>query len=450
MRSVAEKFAGHERGCDYWFEADLADIVPAGLTCPSCGGTHWRKETDILDVWFDSGTSFAAVLEKRPELAFPADMYLEGSDQHRGWFHSSLLAALGTRGVAPYRQVLTHGYVVDGEGRKMSKSLGNGMEPQEIIDKHGAEILRLWTSAVDYRDDIRISDEILARLVEAYRRIRNTCRFILGNLSDFDPAANDVAPADMLPLDRYALDTAARELARMDEAYAAYEFHKVFHTLHNLCVTDLSAFYLDVLKDRLYVSGTDSVERRSAQAALWRILLVLMRQMAPILSFTAEEVFRHTPACQRGDGASVFMLPPLDAASWVLDAAMRERLDLVATLRGEVTRAIEPKRKAGEIGHSLETAVTLYLPDGVHAAVSSLDMDLREVCIVSKVVLAKAADAPADATPCEAVPGAFVGVARAPGDKCGRCWTYSEELGASAGRPDLCPRCAAVLNAQGL
>lgn len=450
MRSVAEKFAGHERGCDYWFEADLADIVPAGLTCPTCGGTHWRKETDILDVWFDSGTSFAAVLEKRPELAFPADMYLEGSDQHRGWFHSSLLAALGTRGVAPYRQVLTHGYVVDGEGRKMSKSLGNGMEPQEIIDKHGAEILRLWTSAVDYRDDIRISDEILARLVEAYRRIRNTCRFILGNLSDFDPAANDVAPAAMLPLDRYALDTAARELARMDEAYAAYEFHKVFHALHNLCVTDLSAFYLDILKDRLYVSATDSFERRSAQAALWRILLVLMRQMAPILSFTAEEVFRHTPACQRGDGTSVFMLPPLDAASWVLDAAMRERLDLVATLRGEVTRAIEPKRKAGEIGHSLETAVTLYLPDDVHAAVSSLDMDLREVCIVSKVILAKAADAPADATPCETVPGAFVGVARAPGDKCGRCWTYSEELGASAGHPDLCPRCAAVLHAQGL
>ncbi|MEA5089971.1 isoleucine--tRNA ligase [Solidesulfovibrio sp.] len=450
MRSVAEKFAGHERGCDYWFEADLADIVPAGLTCPTCGGTHWRKETDILDVWFDSGTSFAAVLEKRPELAFPADMYLEGSDQHRGWFHSSLLAALGTRGVAPYRQVLTHGYVVDGEGRKMSKSLGNGMEPQEIIDKHGAEILRLWTSAVDYRDDIRISDEILARLVEAYRRIRNTCRFILGNLSDFDPAANDVAPAAMLPLDRYALDTAARELARMDEAYAAYEFHKVFHALHNLCVTDLSAFYLDILKDRLYVSATDSFERRSAQAALWRILLVLMRQMAPILSFTAEEVFRHTPTCQRGDGTSVFMLPPLDAASWVLDAAMRERLDLVATLRGEVTRAIEPKRKAGEIGHSLETAVTLYLPDDVHAAVSSLDMDLREVCIVSKVILAKAADAPADATPCETVPGAFVGVARAPGDKCGRCWTYSEELGASAGHPDLCPRCAAVLHAQGL
>ena len=449
MRSVAGKFADHERGCDYWFEAELADIVPAGLTCPQCGGSHFRKETDILDVWFDSGTSFAAVLEKRPELGFPADMYLEGSDQHRGWFHSSLLAAMGTRGKAPYRQVLTHGYVVDGDGRKMSKSLGNGMEPQEIIDKHGAEILRLWTSAVDYRDDIRISDEILARLVEAYRRIRNTCRFILGNLADFDPAANDVAPEAMLPLDRFALDIVVRGHARMAEAYGLYEFHKVFHTLHNQCVTDLSAFYLDILKDRLYVSATNSLERRSAQSALWRILLLLLRDMAPILSFTAEEVFRHTPVCQRGDGDSVFTLPPVDAGSWLLDEASRERLEMVLALRGEVTRAIEPRRKAGEVGHSLETAVVLYLPDDVLEAVSSLGMDLREVFIVSKVTLMPAAAAPADAVACETIAKAFVGVSRAAGEKCARCWLYSEEM-AGPQSPDLCPRCAAVLAAEGM
>ncbi|MGD9608977.1 MAG: isoleucine--tRNA ligase [Desulfovibrionaceae bacterium] len=445
MRSVASKFADHERGCDWWFEAELADIVPAGLTCPKCGGTRWRKETDILDVWFDSGTSFAAVLEQRPELAFPADMYLEGSDQHRGWFHSSLLAALGTRGVPPYRQVLTHGYVVDGEGRKMSKSLGNGMEPQEIIDKHGAEILRLWTAAVDYRDDIRLSEEILSRLVEAYRRIRNTCRFILGNLSDFDPAVHDVAPDAMLPLDRYALDTAAREHDRMAEAYTAYEFHKVFHALHNLCVTDLSAFYLDILKDRLYVSARDSLERRSAQAALWRILLMLMRDMAPILSFTAEEVFRHTAVNQRGAGISVFSLEPLCTEAWKLDETSRQRFELVTTLRGEVTRAIEPRRKAGEVGHSLETAVVLYLPDAVRADVEALGMDLREVCIVSKIDLAPADAAPAEATPCEALEGASIGVSRAAGGKCARCWLYSEDLGASSHYPDLCPRCAAVM-----
>jgi isoleucyl-tRNA synthetase len=449
MRSVATQFAGHERGCDYWFEADLAAIVPAGLTCPQCGGSHWRKETDILDVWFDSGTSFAAVLEKRPELGFPADMYLEGSDQHRGWFHSSLLAAMGTRGVAPYRQVLTHGYVVDGEGRKMSKSLGNGMEPQEIIDKHGAEILRLWTAAVDYRDDIRISEEILARLVEAYRRIRNTCRFILGNLSDFDPAVHDVVPADMLPLDRYALDAVAGGHQRMAEAYTAYEFHKVFHTLHNLCVTDLSAFYLDILKDRLYVSAANSPERRSAQAALWRILRLLLLDMAPILSFTAEEVFRHTPVCQRGQGASVFAMEPVDAPAWHLDEALRERLDLVAALRAEVTRAIEPRRKAGEIGQSLETAVVLYLPEDVLESVAGLGMDLREVFIVSKVELAAAAAAPADAVACEGVPGACVGISKALGRKCARCWVYSEEM-AGPEHPDLCPRCAAVLAAEGI
>ena len=449
MRAVAGKFADHERGCDYWFEAELADIVPAGLTCPQCGGSHFRKETDILDVWFDSGTSFAAVLEKRPELGFPADMYLEGSDQHRGWFHSSLLAAMGTRGKAPYRQVLTHGYVVDGDGRKMSKSLGNGMEPQEIIDKHGAEVLRLWTSAVDYRDDIRISDEILARLVEAYRRIRNTCRFILGNLADFDPAANAIAPEAMLPLDRFALDIVARGHARMAEAYGLYEFHKVFHTLHNQCVTDLSAFYLDILKDRLYVSATNSLERRSAQSALWRILLLLLRDMAPILSFTAEEVFRHTPVCQRGTGDSVFTLDPVDAGSWLLDEAGRERLELVLALRGEVTRAIEPRRKAGEVGHSLETAVVLYLPDDVLEAVSSLGMDLREVFIVSKVALMPAAAAPADAVACETIAQAFVGVSRAAGEKCARCWLYSEEM-AGPESPDLCPRCAAVLAAEGM
>jgi len=445
MRGIADTFATHERGCDWWFEADLADIVPEGLTCPNCGGTHWRKETDILDVWFDSGTSFAAVLEKRPELAFPADMYLEGSDQHRGWFHSSLLAALGTRGVPPYRQVLTHGYVVDGEGRKMSKSLGNGMEPHEIIDRYGAEILRLWTSAVDYRDDIRISEEILSRLVEAYRRIRNTCRFILGNLSDFDPAANDVPPERMLPLDRFALDTTAAEHERMAEAYGAYEFHKVFHALHNLCVTDLSAFYLDILKDRLYVSARDSLERRSAQSALWRILLVLMRDMAPILSFTAEEVFRHTLVCQRGPGKSVFSLAAPDTASWRLDTATRERFELVTVLRNEVTRAIEPRRKAGEVGHSLETAVTLYLPEALLQDVLALGMDLREVFIVSKVEARPAEAASADAVACESLAGASIGVTRAPGEKCARCWLFSEELGASPDYPDLCPRCAGVM-----
>lgn len=247
---------------------------------PHCGGRHWKKESDILDVWFDSGTSFAAVMLQRPEGAFPADLYLEGSDQHRGWFHSSLLVGEGTRGQAPYRTVLTHGYVVDGEGRKQSKSLGNVVAPQEVIDKYGAELLRLWVSSVDYREDIRYSEEIMSRLVDAYRRIRNTCRYLLGNISDLTPDLM-VKPADMLPLDRYAMDLALTAHARVEEAYLNYEFHKVFHTLHGLCATDLSSFYLDVLKDRLYSSLPDSRERRSAQTALYEILLLLLRDMAP-------------------------------------------------------------------------------------------------------------------------------------------------------------------------
>ncbi len=445
MKDIAERFASHPRGCDYWFEAPLEEIVPKGLTCPHCGGTHWVKEDDILDVWFDSGTSFAAVVEKRPECRFPADMYLEGSDQHRGWFHSSLLASVGARGVAPYRSVLTHGYVVDGEGRKMSKSVGNVISPQEIIDKHGAEILRIWTSAVDYRDDIRISDEIVTRLVEAYRRIRNTCRYILGNLGEFTPA-DAVSPDGMLPLDRFALDTVYREHGKMAQAYERFEFHKVFHGLHNLCVTDLSAFYLDIIKDRLYVSGAKSPERRSAQTALWKILLVLMRDMAPILSFTAEEVFSHTPKDLRGDADTVFLCDTPDPGPWLLPETARARFERIATLRAEVTKAIEPRRKAGEVGHSLETRVTLYLPDALAAELGDLsDLDLRELCIVSSVVLSKTDAAPAEAFASQDIPGLRIGVAKAPGGKCARCWVVSQELGTDPEHPEICPRCTRVL-----
>lgn len=308
MRDIAARFAKHPTGCDYWYEADMKDIVPEGLKCPKCGGQHWKRESDILDVWFDSGTSFAAVLEKRPELGFPADLYLEGSDQHRGWFHSSLLASIGTRGVPPYKAVLTHGYVVDGEGRKMSKSIGNGIELDEIISKHGAEIIRMWVSSVDYREDVRISAEIVNRLVDAYRRIRNTCRYLLGNLKDVTKA-DLVDVKDMDPLDRYALDVAARTHQRVQGAYRDYEFHKVFHSLHNLCSTDLSAFYLDILKDRLYSSAPASRARRSAQTALYHILLMLVQDMAPVLSFTAEEVFRHIPEALHPGAKSSVRLP---------------------------------------------------------------------------------------------------------------------------------------------
>ncbi len=446
MRSVVAEFENHEHGCDYWFEAPVEKVVPQGLTCPECGGTHFEKEFDILDVWFDSGTSFAAVCEKRDECDYPADMYLEGSDQHRGWFHSSLLASMGTRGRAPYREVLTHGYTVDSEGKKMSKSVGNVILPEEVIKKYGAEILRIWTATVNYQDDVRISDEILDRQVEAYRRIRNTCRFILGNIRDFRPDEHALAPADMLPLDRFALDMATRSHDRMQKAYARYEFHKVFHGIHNLCVTDLSAFYLDILKDRLYVSGENSKERRSAQTALWRILLLLLADMAPILSFTAEEVFQYTPEDQRGPGDTVFELSVVPEDDWRMPEELRQTMEFIVDLRGEVTKAIEPRRKAGDIGHSLDTVVTLHLTKGRRDELEALSgVDLREIFIVSGVVPADFDDAPDDAYASDAVEKLAVAVDKAGGAKCGRCWVYSEDLGTNPDHPDVCPRCAAVL-----
>ena len=443
-RDIADRFEKHPTGCDYWFETDLSEIVPKGLACPSCGGSRWKKETDILDVWFDSGTSFAAVLEQRPECTFPADMYLEGSDQHRGWFHSSLLASVGTRGVAPYREVLTHGYVVDGAGKKMSKSVGNVVAPQEVIDKYGAEILRMWVASVDYREDIRISQEILNRQVDAYRRLRNTCRYILGNLGDFTPE-NAVAEKDMDPLDLFALDLVTHAHDRVQEAYRTYEFHKVFHTLHNLCATDLSAFYLDILKDRLYSSAPESAARRSAQTAMWRILLLLLRDMAPVLSFTAEEVFQHFSEPLRTVPVTVFALQGVDAPRFLLDDTAREAWETLLAVRAEVSRAIEPLRKDGVIGHGLDSRVTIYADAALRKALDSLGTDLRPVFIVSQLLIKDIAEAPSAAVAAEELPGLSVLVEKATGEKCERCWIYSEELNTDPEFPGTCPRCAQVL-----
>ena len=452
VRGIVDNFETHATGCDWWFEAAMEDVVPQGLSCPHCGGSNWEKEDDILDVWFDSGTSFAAVVEKRPECRYPADLYLEGTDQHRGWFHSSLLASVGTRGRAPYEAVLTHGYVVDGEGKKMSKSVGNVVAPGEIISKYGADILRMWVAAENYQDDVRISDEILSRLVDAYRRIRNTLRYILGNLGDFDPAAHAVAPADMLPLDRHALDLVTRLHADIQRNYAEFRFHKVFHALHNLCVTDLSAFYLDIIKDRLYVSALDSPERRSAQTALWQVVLLLLEDLAPIVSFTAEEAYGHLPEAIREDmgpeAKSVFGLRYEPDPAAALDEEERNRWSVITAVRDEVNKAVEPVRKAGVVGHSLDAAVTLYCPEPVLEALDTPGVDLREICICSKVELAPADAAPADAYASTEVEGLRVTVAQAPGAKCARCWMFNEHLG-EHGHADACPRCSAVLDADG-
>ncbi len=453
MHDMADRFAKHSTGCDYWYETDIKDIVPADLKCPKCGGDHWKKETDILDVWFDSGTSFAAVAEKRKELSFPTDLYLEGSDQHRGWFHSSLLASMATREVPPYKAVLTHGYVVDGKGLKMSKSIGNVIAPQELIDKFGAEIIRLWVSSVEYREDIRISDEILNRLVDAYRRIRNTCRYLLGNIKDLR-AEDLLKPADMDGLDRQALDVVTRAHIRIQEAYTNFEFHKIFHTLHNLCATDLSATYLDILKDRLYASGTDSKERRSAQSALWYILSLLMRDMAPVMSFTAEEVFDYVPESLRAscgaDIATVFALPALSGEElqkqgFLLDENTLAQWATLYEVRGAITRAIEPLRKDGTVGHSLDTRVTVYVTEEKMNAITGLNVDVRAISIVSQYIVEPLSQAPADAIRFEDVEGLALKVEKAHGEKCERCWIYSTELGSDAAHATLCPRCTQVM-----
>ncbi|WP_147821511.1 isoleucine--tRNA ligase [Salidesulfovibrio onnuriiensis] len=447
---ICDKYAKHPTGCDYWFEAPIEELVPEGLTCPKCGGNHWKRETDILDVWFDSGTSYAAVVEQREETTYPADLYLEGSDQHRGWFHSSLLASMGTRDVPPYKAVLTHGYVVDGDGRKMSKSIGNVIAPQEIIDKYGAEILRMWVSASNYQEDVRISDETLERLVDAYRRIRNTCRYLLSNLNDFDPR-HRVANADLLPMDRYALELVTRRHETIQKAYNTFEFHKVYHTLHNLCVVDLSAFYLDIIKDRLYVEEQDGLKRRSAQTVLWQILMMLLVDMAPVLSFTAEEAFQQLPEAIRAalpELKSVFSLRfAPDSASMSADEFAR--WDRLADIRAEVNKAIEPKRKDRVIGKPLDAMVTLYADEKVKELINSEDFDICEFLIVSKVVVKDLGDATAEAVEAEEVKGLKIDVAPAPGEKCERCWRISEELGTDSEHPTACPRCTAVLKTLG-
>jgi isoleucyl-tRNA synthetase len=442
---VAARF--EEEGADVWFAKEASALLPPGTCCSKCGGAGFTKEMDILDVWFDSGVSHAAVLERREDLHWPADLYLEGSDQHRGWFHSSLLTAVGTRDHAPYRTVLTHGFVVDGFGRKMSKSVGNVIAPAEVIKSYGAEILRLWVAGEDYRDDIRISQEILQRLAEGYRRIRNTCRFLLGNLSDFDPERDRLSVEEMESLDRWAVHRLQGLVRRVRLAYQRFEFHKIYHAIHNFCVVDLSAFYLDVLKDRLYVSAAASKKRRSAQTALFDITVALVRLMAPILVFTAEEVWQHLPAfVEKTATVHLAQLPEPVAAHE--DEALDEWWGRVLEVRGEVNRALELARVDKVVGHSLDAEVALGLPDRLQDLLRGREELLSQVFIVSKVQLTEpgAMDGGVEAP---TVPGMVIQVRPASGAKCARCWVREESVGANGEHPEICSRCLEELGVEG-
>ncbi|TMA65207.1 MAG: isoleucine--tRNA ligase [Deltaproteobacteria bacterium] len=429
-------------GADAWFRRPVADMVPPGTRCAACGGEAFRREDDILDVWFDSGVSWRSVVERRPQLGH-ADVYLEGSDQHRGWFHSALLTGVAVEGRAPYDTVLTHGFVLDGAGRKMSKSLRNVIAPEEVIRRHGAELLRLWVAAEDYREDVRISEEILGQLVEAYRRIRNTGRFLLANLYDFDPVRDAVAYERLPVLERWALHQTRALAERCRAAYDAYEFHVIYHALNNFCSVDLSAFYLDVRKDRLYCERAQGPERRATQTTLHAILDVLVRLMAPILSFTAEDVWAHAPGRERP--ASVFLAGlPAPPAAWH-DTALAARFERLLAVRGAVTKAIEEARKAGLVKQSLEACVVLGMADGGVDGLATLlaehAAELSEIFLVGGVVLGDGAGAPESPV----VPGLRVRVERAAGRKCARCWNM-RALGDDPRHPDICARCAAVIS----
>lgn len=442
IKAVAELF--RVKGSNAWYAMDASEILPKDTKC-ECGHSEFSKETDIMDVWFDSGSSHVAVLENREGLSWPADLYLEGSDQHRGWFQSSLLTSVATRKGAPYKKVLTHGYVIDEEKRKMSKSLGNGIDPADVIKEYGADILRLWVASSDYTTDIKISKDLLKQLSEVYRKIRNTARYILGNINGFNPDTDSVDYSEMSELDRWALYKMTNLIKKVNEAYSGYEFHMMFHAIHNFCVVDMSNFYLDIIKDRLYTSKPDSKERRAAQTVMYEILQSLVRMLTPVLAFTTEEIWQYMPHRAEDDIESIQLNSWPQVNEMYLDTQLAEKWEKIFELRSDVSKALEIARANKTIGHSLNAKVTLYADGENLEFIKSIESDLVTVFIVSAVEIKNLADAPASAQNGEEMPEIKVSVEQAPGDKCERCWMFSEFVGEDEKHPTLCKRCADVV-----
>jgi isoleucyl-tRNA synthetase len=431
-------------GADAWYRYSPEQILPAGYKCAKCGSTKFRKEMDIVDVWFESGNSQAAVLGHEPGLPWPADLYIEGGDQHRGWFQSSLLCAVATKGLAPYRSCATVGWTLDPQGRAQSKSLGNVVDPVDIADKLGAEIVRLWVASVDFREDVMASDELMQRVADSYRKIRNTFRYILGNLDGFDPAADAVSFAEMHPLDQYILLRAAVATKDVREHYDAFVFHRLYQRMKDFCIVDLSAIYFDVLKDRLYTSAPKSVARRSAQTALWRLGEALVRLLAPIMSFTADEIWGFLPrTLGRPDSVHLALFPsPQDVAGAVPENFDAASLDsywrVLLSVRDEALKALEAARAEKRIGGSLEAQVRIAAPGFTYKVLERYQDQLRYLFIVSDVILEKESGSNGDT-------GLKIDVSKAPGQKCERCWNYSTHVGEDETYPTVCERCSAVL-----
>lgn len=442
IAAVSDLFS--REGSDAWWKYEAGQIIP-GLECGKCGQRTFRKETDIMDVWFDSGSSHAAVLRTNNRLSWPADLYLEGSDQHRGWFQSSLLTSVATKGVAPYKAVLTHGFVVDGEGRKMSKSVGNVIYPQEVIKQYGADILRLWVASSDYQSDIRISNDILKQMSEVYRKIRNTFRFMLMNLNDFQPAMQ-VAEDGLTELDRWALGRWKDVKDKLHAAYQGYEFHTIYHTAHNFCAIDLSSLYLDIIKDRLYTENQNSPTRRAAQTVLYRLTRELAIVLSPILVFTADEVWQHLPGGKEKESCVHLEIWPTDAGV-LTEKAIMEKWSFSIAVRGEITKALEVKRREKLIGHSLEANIRVFAAAEFFSKLELAAGELADLCIVSgaEYVVSTMEQIPNEATLAEDKSFA-VEVFPAKGEKCERCWMFSESVGSTTTHPQLCKRCSDVLD----
>lgn len=438
-RKVVGLFA--KSGADAWYTPEADTLLPAGTLCPHCSGTKFKKEMDIIDVWFESGSSHAAVLGHEPNLPWPADLYTEGGDQHRGWFHSSLLCAMGTRGEAPYRMVATSGWTLDEQGRAMSKSLGNVVDPVDIAGRLGGEIVRLWVASVDFREDVTCSEHLMQRVAENYRKIRNTFRYILGNLHGFDPEKNAVAFADLESIDQYMLRQTCALAADIRRWYDEFEFHKIYQRVNHFCVVELSAFYFDVLKDRLYTYAPNAKGRRAAQTTIWHIGNALARLLAPITSFTSDEFWRYLPgSAARGASVHVTQFPSfgdiLGADVPLEDTKQKEDWTTLHAVRDEVLKALEEARTQKLIGGGLEAKVTVSAADPVYSVLKRYEPQLRYLFIVSAATLTQEAQAGG---------GIKVEVGKADGQKCERCWNYSTHVGEDAIYPTVCERCSAVL-----
>ncbi len=431
MLAVADLFS--KEGSNGWFAHSADEILPEGTKCKKCGHTSFTKEKDIMDVWFDSGSSHAAVLKNRSYLKWPADLYLEGADQYRGWFQSSLLTSVATMGTAPYKAVLTHGWVVDGKGRVMHKSLGNGIDPQEVIDQYGADVLRLWVASSDYHADIRISQDILKQLSEAYRKIRNTARYILGNLSDFNPDSDMVSLDQLTPIDNWAIAKLNALIDKVTDAYDKYEFHLVYHSIHNFCVVDMSNFYLDVLKDRLYTEKADSVSRRAAQTAIYIILDAMTKMIAPILAFTSDEIWKYMPHSSNDKAEHVIFNEMPKKIDVAIDDSFMAYWDEIHELRDDVKKSLEGYIKDKTIKGSLEAKVILAASGEKLEFLKKAENELAAAFIVSEVEIVEGNNE------------LEITIEKAEGEKCERCWSISKTVGSNSEHPTLCSRCCSNL-----